>query len=513
MTAPPPDRTSRWLLAVLGAGLLALVGLFLGTPQLPIQDAPPHLEILDLLMRLDRGDAALARVVEQRPLAPVYAWFYGLGRALAPWLGIGGVLRAYLLLHLAAWAACLGVWLGRDPDPRRRWLLVLAGPVVLHGVFYLGFLNLFFVYPLVALGVRCASPRRPLGARARAASLIAIGIACVGLHPLGLVVWGAAVGPFALLAAPRGGRLRAIWPFALPLALWLAVALFGLRAADPERYQAYELSASQAPFLGWKSPALMIAGAIQVLLPAGGLALPLQALALALGLVSARVGPRREPDWQADPERRACAWAAGVAALGAVAGPFSLGEVNNVSLRLAPLVPLLLLGALPLDLAGTPRRRAALSALGGALLCAHGLAFGSYSRQATPALELGAGLPRGQRLLPIVLSIHPRAFPPLEPLRMLPADLARQRGWLQPYLWREAHIPVLWRDPPPYPRAYGPTELTRAQALAWDLILVYAAPDDPEALAQRADLLAGPLSGAPLLEEREGWRLYARPPG
>ena len=510
-----PDADRRGLYLALALGLVGLALLLLFTPVLPIQDAPMHLLVLDALDRLDRGDAALAAVMERRPLAPVYAWFYGLGRPLVPLLGAEGVLRAYLLAHLAMWAACLWAWLGTDPDPRRRWFLVLAGPVVLHGVFYLGFLNLLFVYPLVALALRCASPRRappgPRAARARAAALAGLGLVCVGLHPLGVIVWGAAVGPFVLLAAAPGARLRAALPLVVPLLAFLAVALFGLQAADPERYRAYEVS--QGPYLGWKAPQLMVAGMVQVLLPAGGPALALQALAVALGVAAALLGPRSDPAWAADPERRACLVTAGLAALGAVAGPFSLGEVNNVSLRLTPLVPLLLLGALPPGLCATRRRRVGLALLGAGLLLAHGWAFLSFSRQAAPALALGAAEPAGRRLLPLVLSIHPRAFPRLEQLRPLPCTLARQRGWIQPYLWREAHIPVLFREEPPAPRPYGPTELTRAQAVAWDLVLTYADPQEPQDLAELAALLAGPLRGARLLEERAGWRLYRAPRG
>ena len=51
-----------------------------------------------------------------------------------------------------------------------------------------------------------------------------------------------------------------------------------------------------------------------------------------------------------------------------------------------------------------------------------------------------------------------------------------------------------------------------AERAGLDPELLHAPPGDAPAEASREALLAGPLRGAVLLEEREGWGLYRAPP-
>lgn len=498
---------SRPLVLLALAQALLLAALLLGWPSLPLQDGPGHVAVVDLLARLERGDPAVAAVFERRPLAPIYAAFYAFGGLVVPLLGPEGALRALLGVYLVAWAVCLWVWLGRDPDPRRRWLVLLAAPAVLHGVLYFGFVNMLLAYPLVAAGLRCASPRRPMPARARALWLAGLAsLACI-LHPLGWAAWALAVGVAALVAPPGPGP-RALWllPLLAPLPPVLGWSWLATREA---RWGAY----AGLPALRWYDPVSQVAGAAHMLLPVVGPGQLLQALGLSMAVALVALDRRRDPTWAAEPERRACAWAAAAAAAAGCLGPFWVGEVNFVGQRLLPLVPLLLLGALPPRLAEDARGRAALGAAGLALLAGHAWAFVSWEREVGPALRLGAAQPPGLRVLGMVLSPHARAAPALDHLVGVPLLLGVRRGWVPLQLWATAHLPLAYLDPPELPPAMRPQDMPRATVLAADVVLVYARADDPPAGPALDALLGagGALEGAALLEQAGEWRLYRAP--
>ena len=502
------EGSPRSLVLLATAQALLLLGLLLLTPALPLQDGPGHVAVVDLLARLERGEPAVASALERRPLAPIYAGFYGFAGRVAPLLGPEGALRAFLALQLLAWSACLWAWLGRDPDPRRRWLVLLAAPAVLHGVFYFGFLNMLPCYALVAAGLRCVSPRRPMSARARALWLGGLALVACLLHPLGWAAWALAVG-VAVLVAPPGPGPRARWllPLLAPLPPVLVWSWLATREA---RWSAY----AGLPALRWSDPASQVAGAAHVLLPVAGPGLLLQALGLALATALVALDRRHDPAWAAEPERRACAWGAALAAVGGCLGPFWVGEVNFVGQRLLPLVPLLLLGALPPRLGASARGRAAIAASGLALLGGHAWAFVDYAREVGPALRLGAGQPAGQRVLGVILTRHARAAPALDQLLGVPLLLGARRGWVPLQLWATAHLPLAWREHPELPQAVRPEDMPRATVLAADLVLVYARADDARA-RQALDSLRAPggaLEGVALLEQAGEWRLYRPPP-
>jgi hypothetical protein len=492
--------------AVALAGLaIALAGLILVPPVLPLQDAPDHLAMLRVRELVLAGDPALGRLYEARPLSPAYGAFYAFAEALRPGLSLEAALRLWLLATAGLWIAGLHALLATSE--RGRPYVFLAAPLVFGNIFYLGFLNLLPVYPLAALGLGVML-RRPRGAL-RVPILAAISIATLLLHLIGFALWLALAAPLAAVLEPgtRKEKLLAALP---PLA--------GIPLVPLVLHGAPVALEAQGGVLGfrWLWPSDKARLLLESFLPVRGVT----ALATVIALIAAVLLVRRERErgvaLRATPEDRGRAGdvlaVAALVALGAaVLAPFARGAVSYLDVRFVPLVLLLALAAASRLLPATRAVRAGTAALALVLYAGTAWAFADFVRRAAPVRELTASAPPGSRLLPLIVTRRPRALA-VDACLKLSGYLALDRGWVHPYLTKlgAGEMPLEPIARLRAPDLYDPLSATREDLDAFDLVLLQADPDFAFT-ATVVGRLEPLLAGWKLVDTKGSFRLYAKP--
>ena len=220
-----PQPWPKWAMVVIAVLFCTTLAPLWWYPWVPAADLPNHTAIVSVLLRLWRGDAALASYYQVNIQPVPYYTFYALAVPLAAWLGVpAGIKMALTLLGLATMGA--GAFLLHAAA--RPWPAALVSVLLFYGpIFFWGFVTTLAGVPCVLWGAGALLHHCHTGQkRWLAAAAVAAATATLS-HVILLAAWMAYVVAFWSCSPRRHMRAAALMTLAgsAPLLPWAYVAL------------------------------------------------------------------------------------------------------------------------------------------------------------------------------------------------------------------------------------------------------------------------------------------------